>query len=46
MAGDHDAARAGYREAARRTTSEPERRHLLTRAAMVGPGCRRADRVA
>jgi len=36
MAGDHDAARAGYRKAARRTTSEPERRHLLTRAARVG----------
>ena len=35
MAGDHDAARAGYQEAARRTTSEPERRHLLTRAAGV-----------
>ncbi|MDQ7804903.1 sigma factor-like helix-turn-helix DNA-binding protein [Amycolatopsis sp. A133] len=36
MAGDHEAARAGYREAARRTTSEPERRHLLTRAARLG----------
>jgi RNA polymerase sigma factor (sigma-70 family) len=36
MAGDHDAARAGYREAARRTTSEPERRHLLARAARLG----------
>jgi RNA polymerase sigma factor (sigma-70 family) len=36
MAGDHDAARAGYREAARRTTSEPERRHLLTRAPRLG----------
>jgi RNA polymerase sigma factor (sigma-70 family) len=36
MAGDHDAARAGYREAARRTTSEPERRHLLRRAARLG----------
>ncbi|MFI5592290.1 RNA polymerase sigma factor [Amycolatopsis sp. NPDC051758] len=35
MAGDHDAARAGYQEAARRTTSEPERRHLLTRAARL-----------
>jgi RNA polymerase sigma factor (sigma-70 family) len=35
LAGDHDAARAGYREAARRTTSEPERRHLLTRAARL-----------
>jgi RNA polymerase sigma factor (sigma-70 family) len=36
MAGDLDAARAGYQEAARRTTSEPERRHLLTRAARLG----------
>ena len=36
MAGDRDAARAGYREAARRTTSEPERRHLLARAARLG----------
>ncbi|OXM59839.1 RNA polymerase sigma factor [Amycolatopsis vastitatis] len=36
MAGDHDAARTGYQEAARRTTSEPERRHLLTRAARLG----------
>ncbi|HST40952.1 MAG TPA: DUF6596 domain-containing protein [Conexibacter sp.] len=35
-AGDHGAARAGYQEAARRTTSEPERRHLLTRAARLG----------
>jgi RNA polymerase sigma factor (sigma-70 family) len=35
MAGDRDAARSGYREAARRTTSEPERRHLLTRAARL-----------
>jgi RNA polymerase sigma factor (sigma-70 family) len=35
MAGDHDAARAWYHEAARRTTSEPERRHLLTRAARL-----------
>ncbi len=36
LAGDHDAARTGYREAARRTTSEPERRHLLARAARLG----------
>jgi predicted RNA polymerase sigma factor len=36
MAADHDAARASYQEAARRTTSEPERRHLLTRAARLG----------
>jgi RNA polymerase sigma factor (sigma-70 family) len=35
LAGDHEAARAGYRAAARRTTSEPERRHLLTRAARL-----------
>ena len=36
MAGDRDAARASYREAARRAISEPERRHLLTRAARLG----------
>ncbi|UOX90890.1 RNA polymerase sigma factor [Amycolatopsis sp. FBCC-B4732] len=36
LAGDPGAARAGYQEAARRTTSEPERRHLLTRAARLG----------
>ena len=36
MAGDRQAARSSYREAARRTTSEPERRHLLTRAARLG----------
>ncbi|WP_410667870.1 RNA polymerase sigma factor [Amycolatopsis sp. cmx-4-68] len=36
MAGDHAAARAGYQEAARRTTSEPERRHLQTRSARLG----------
>jgi RNA polymerase sigma factor (sigma-70 family) len=42
MAGDRDAARAGYREAARRTTSEPERRHLLARAARLGEGSRGA----
>jgi hypothetical protein len=36
MAGDRDAARVNYREAARRTISEPERRHLLTRAARLG----------
>jgi hypothetical protein len=33
MAGDHGAARAAYQHAARRTTSVPERRHLLARAA-------------
>jgi predicted RNA polymerase sigma factor len=32
MAGDIDAARAGYRTAARRTTSLPERRYLEARA--------------
>jgi RNA polymerase sigma factor (sigma-70 family) len=32
MAGDHEAARASYREAARRTTSLPERRYLEDRA--------------
>ncbi|MEA5360793.1 DUF6596 domain-containing protein [Amycolatopsis sp., V23-08] len=36
LAGNHNAARAGYQEAARRTTSEPERRHLLGRAARLG----------
>jgi RNA polymerase sigma factor (sigma-70 family) len=35
LAGDHDAALAGYRDAARQTTSEPERRHLLGRAARL-----------
>ena len=33
MAGDHDAARAAYQQAARRTTSLPERRYLESRAA-------------
>jgi RNA polymerase sigma factor (sigma-70 family) len=37
-AGERDAARAGYQEAARRTTSEPERRHLLARAARLSSG--------
>jgi RNA polymerase sigma factor (sigma-70 family) len=32
MAGDRDAARSGYQEAARRTTSIPERRYLESRA--------------
>jgi hypothetical protein len=38
MAGDRDAARSGYRKAARRTTSEPERRHLHPRrtAGLIG----------
>jgi len=34
-AGDVDAARAAYREAARRTTSRPEQRHLEARAARL-----------
>ena len=34
-AGDLDAARAAYREAARRTTSRPEQRHLEARAARL-----------
>ena len=35
LAGDLDAARDGYREAARRTTSLPEQRHLEGRAAAL-----------
>jgi predicted RNA polymerase sigma factor len=35
MAGDTDAARAGYLEAARLTTSVPERRYLESRAARL-----------
>ena len=35
MAGDDDAARAAYQEAARRTTSLPERRYLESRAARL-----------
>ncbi|MEV7359053.1 DUF6596 domain-containing protein [Kitasatospora sp. NPDC091276] len=35
--GDHHAAAHTYREAARRTTSTPERRHLTTRAARLAP---------
>jgi RNA polymerase sigma factor (sigma-70 family) len=35
MAGDHGAARSGYRIAARRTTSLPERRYLEARAARL-----------
>jgi RNA polymerase sigma factor (sigma-70 family) len=35
MAGDHAGARAGYRAAARRTTSLPERRYLEGRAAAL-----------
>jgi predicted RNA polymerase sigma factor len=36
MAGDVDAARATYREAARRSTSLPERRYLEDRADRLG----------
>ena len=36
LAGDAGAAAAAYREAARRTTSLPERRYLETRAAALG----------
>nr|WP_212613114.1 DUF6596 domain-containing protein [Pseudonocardia hierapolitana] len=36
MAGDRAGARAAYREAAGRTTSEPERRYLEERAARLG----------
>jgi predicted RNA polymerase sigma factor len=35
LAGDRAAAREAYREAARRTTSLPERRHLEGRAARL-----------
>jgi predicted RNA polymerase sigma factor len=35
MAGDAPAAAASYREAARRTTSLPERRYLAARAARL-----------
>ena len=35
MAGDHDAARASYRLAARRTASAPERRYLEDRASRL-----------
>ncbi|MDX6430640.1 MAG: hypothetical protein QOE54_3006, partial [Streptosporangiaceae bacterium] len=38
MAGDHEAARACYRTAARRTTSLPEQRYLEARAARLLPG--------
>jgi predicted RNA polymerase sigma factor len=36
MAGDHRAARDSFREAARRTTSLPERRYLASQAARLG----------
>jgi RNA polymerase sigma factor (sigma-70 family) len=38
MAGDNAAARAGYRAAARRTTSLPEQRYLEARAARLDSG--------
>ncbi len=38
MAGDHAAARAGYRAAARGTTSLPEQRYLAARAARLAEG--------
>jgi predicted RNA polymerase sigma factor len=44
MAGEHEAARAAYREAARRTTSLPERRYLEERAARLAPGGKAHDR--
>jgi RNA polymerase sigma factor (sigma-70 family) len=37
MAGEQDEARAGYRAAARLTTSLPEQRYLLARAARLAP---------
>jgi RNA polymerase sigma factor (sigma-70 family) len=37
MAGDHGAARDGYRSAARRSTSLPEQRYLEARAARLDP---------
>jgi RNA polymerase sigma factor (sigma-70 family) len=38
MAGDHQAARASYLVAARRTLSIPERRYLESRSARLAPG--------
>ena len=35
LAGDHDTAAVSYRDAARRTTSAPEQRYLLARAARL-----------
>jgi RNA polymerase sigma factor (sigma-70 family) len=40
LAGDHEAARAAYRLAARRTLSLPEQRYLETRAARLRPPTR------
>ena len=45
MAGDHAAARAGYRAAARRTTSLPEQRYLEARAARLGGATPRGRRL-
>jgi RNA polymerase sigma factor (sigma-70 family) len=42
MAGDNAAARAGYRAAARRTTSLPEQRYLEARAARLDSGAPQA----
>ncbi|WP_434096102.1 RNA polymerase sigma factor [Streptosporangium roseum] len=38
MRGEHAAAADAYRDAARHTTSAPERRHLTSRAARLGAG--------
>lgn len=43
MAGDRAEARASYQEAARRTTSLPERRYLKGRAARLAPDARVAS---
>ena len=40
MAGDHEAARHAYREAARRTTSRPEQRYLEGQAVRLTPAQR------
>ncbi|MEU0059543.1 hypothetical protein [Streptomyces sp. NPDC006334] len=37
LLGEHEAAAAAYREAAGRTTSAPERRHLSARAHRLEP---------
>ena len=46
MAGDVDGARAGYREAARRTSSLPEQRYLEARAARLLPDAPDVTKVA
>ncbi|MGV9773570.1 RNA polymerase sigma factor [Streptosporangium sp. NPDC003464] len=38
LLGEHDGAADAYRDAARRTTSAPERRHLASRAARLASG--------